>query len=421
MKKSTMELQKMTSERVVPRKRALAIRDFPPGCGINESERRPLEFIEKSHSDLGKAISHGNDKLVESHSVKTDEINSSKPKEFGGNKTSFVFKPTGKVKYWQPTCTKGGYYQKPKVTTTIGIKRKNFDNVDSNTKKMASNDNDKDKLVNTQPQPVENSKVKSFEPKELVRNKSYLGSKSTRQVKFWDPACEAQKSEVTTSKDSRKEEVRREKIKEAMALFVKFYESLHQMNKLKPKGENISACSVLRQAAGIVKRRLKWMDPVKVLGPVCGVQIGDTFKYREQLMMIGLHCQRQSGIDFDKINGKSLALSIVDAHRYSNDSRSSDKLVYSGQGGLDLFGNKLPPEDQKLIRGNRALKNSMDQKTQVRVIRKVAVHKKEVFVYDGLYIVDDFKREKSAEGKIVFKFHLSREPGQPSLHTMLKW
>ena len=103
------------------------------------------------------------------------------------------------------------------------------------------------------------------------------------------------------------------------------------------------------EAAKLVQKKLKWMDSEKILGPVPGVEVGDTFKYRAQLRMAGLHCQLQSGIDFTMIKGKNLALSIVDAHRYSNESGSSDTLTYCGQGGLTFLGAKVPPEDQKLL------------------------------------------------------------------------
>ena len=62
----------------------------------------------------------------------------------------------------------------------------------------------------------------------------------------------------------------------------------------------------------------------------------------------------------------------MDSQRYSNVSGSSDTLIYSGQGGHDLFGSKSPPKDQQLVSGNMAMKNSMDKKSPVRVIRKVA-------------------------------------------------
>ncbi|KAK1415398.1 hypothetical protein QVD17_31179 [Tagetes erecta] len=401
-------------KRVVP-----AVRDFPAGCGIDEEERKPVNVVNKVFDSC------------------------SKPKEIGGNKASFVPKPSAKVKFLDLTDMKAGFDKKPKVTTTIGTQRKNFDNVGSYMRKMTCNGTDDkrvsshrvenrskmnsngtdDKLVNSQC--GENNKLKSFEHKELGRNKSYLDTRSTSKVKFWDPTCvkedEVQKSEVDTAIVSQKERNRREKIKEAMILF----NQIHEQEKL--KGEKVSGWGGVTVKVGkMVRQKLKWKDPEKVLGHVCGVQIGDKFKYRVQLKMIGLHCQDQCGIDYANFNGLNLAISIVDSHRYSNDSGSSDKLVYSGHGGHvgPKFngGDKLKPEDQKLEKGNLALKNSMDRKTQVRVIKKVVGYDKDdMFVYDGLYVVDDYAEKKTAEGIIVFKFYLNRIPGQPSLQSMLKW
>ncbi|GJW20650.1 putative histone-lysine N-methyltransferase [Tanacetum coccineum] len=243
-------------------------------------------------------------------------------------------------------------------------------------------------------------------------NNRLVNTRPVVDLGLLDPGCD-HKQENTMTLVSQKEQVRREKIKEAMIIFEEFNEQLYEENRLRPKEEKVAHWRVPLEAAKLVQKKLKWMDCGKILGPVCGVQVGDTFKYRAQLRMIGLHCQPQSGIDYTLIRGKILALSIVDAHRYSNESGSSDTLTYCGQGGLTFFGGEAPPEDQKLERGNLALKNSKDEKTPVRVIRKVPGkgRSNEVFVYDGLYSVIDFSEKKGEEGKMVFKFELKRLPG----------
>ncbi|GJZ84019.1 putative histone-lysine N-methyltransferase [Tanacetum coccineum] len=272
------------------------------------------------------------------------------------------------------------------------------------------------------------SKLKSYNPKELGRNKPSLSSKPPGKVKFWDPSC-PEEGDAQMPKDTAivaaglgKEHVRREKIKEAMIAFDEVYAKLCHENKSKSKGENIAHWRVPMEAVKIVKQRMKWMDVDKTLGPICGVQVGDRFKFRSQLQMIGLHCQPQSGIDYAKIGGKNLAISIVDSHRYLNKRESCDVFSYSGQGGHRFLGSeKFLPQDQTLERGNLALKNSMNEKTPVRVIRKLQKVGKDndIFVYDGLYIVKQSTQEKDANGKIVFMFELNRVPGQPQLHKML--
>ena len=82
-----------------------------------------------------------------------------------------------------------------------------------------------------------------------------------------------------------------------------------------------------------------------------------------------------------------MAISIDDSHRYSNESGSCELMIYCVQGGLSSLGCKLPLEDQKLSRGNRALKNNLDKKTPVRVIRKVEGDGKNDVVFCLLWIL----------------------------------
>ena len=87
-------------------------------------------------------------------------------------------------------------------------------------------------------------------------------------------------------------------------------------------------------------------------------------------------------------------------------------MIYCGQGGLSSLGCKLPLDDQKLSRGNRALKNSLDEKTPVCVIQKVEWDEKnDVFVYYGLYTVNNYTREKEVQKAIwcssfIYKGHM---------------
>jgi euchromatic histone-lysine N-methyltransferase len=75
------------------------------------------------------------------------------------------------------------------------------------------------------------------------------------------------------------------------------------------------------------------------------------------------------------------------------------------------------PEDQKLERGNLALKNSSEEKNPVRVIRgsESVDGKSKIYVYDGLYLVESCWQEMGSHGKLVYKFRLRRIPGQPVL------
>jgi euchromatic histone-lysine N-methyltransferase len=89
-------------------------------------------------------------------------------------------------------------------------------------------------------------------------------------------------------------------------------------------------------------------------------------------------------------------------------------LIYTGQGGNVMSSDK-DPEDQKLERGNLALKNISEEKNPVRdVIRgsESMDGKSKIYVYDGLYLVDSCWQEMGSHGKLVYKFRLRRIPGQ---------
>ncbi|XP_075476616.1 LOW QUALITY PROTEIN: uncharacterized protein LOC142517963 [Primulina tabacum] len=174
------------------------------------------------------------------------------------------------------------------------------------------------------------------------------------------------------------------------------------------------------RAANYIKDKGKEVNTSKILGEVPGIQVGDEFQYRVELAVVGIHRLYQNGIDSIKHNGKmSVATSIVASGAYADDMESGDILIYSGQGGNVVEKDK-EPEDQKLEKGNLALKNSISAKTPVRVVRgwkvKTADSKKvPIYIYDGLYTVKRYWTEIGSHGKKVFMFELWRNPGQPEL------
>ncbi|XP_042002687.1 uncharacterized protein LOC121751931 isoform X1 [Salvia splendens] len=181
------------------------------------------------------------------------------------------------------------------------------------------------------------------------------------------------------------------------------------------------------EAAKVLKRNKKYVNTTKRIGAVPGVEVGDEFQYRVELAVVGIHFPFQSGIDSMKVNELLLATSIVTSGAYNDDVENADVLRYSGQGG-NVVGNSKSkqPEDQKLKGGNLALKNCIDTKTPVRVVRGWREMKYvdpldskpklvTTYVYDGLYTVTDCFTEKGSHGKKVFMFDLRRNPGQPDL------
>ncbi|EEE68642.1 hypothetical protein OsJ_27214 [Oryza sativa Japonica Group] len=122
------------------------------------------------------------------------------------------------------------------------------------------------------------------------------------------------------------------------------------------------------------------------------------------------------GIDTADHNGVLVAISIVASGGYPDRLSSSGELIYTGSGGQPT--GKKKSEDQKLERGNLALKNCIKTKTPVRVIHGFKgqngkddsysrAKQISAFTYDGLYHVVDYWRE-GLKGSMVFKYRLQR-------------
>ncbi|KAK3139238.1 hypothetical protein QOZ80_5AG0380040 [Eleusine coracana subsp. coracana] len=159
------------------------------------------------------------------------------------------------------------------------------------------------------------------------------------------------------------------------------------------------------------------INNLKIIGPVPGVEIGDIFFFRIEMCIVGLHAPAMAGIDYicAKNVGKdeTLAVSIISSGGYENDDDDTDVLVYTGQGGNSRHKEK---HDQKLERGNLALMNSMKKKNLIRVVRSAQdpfCNSSKIYIYDGLYKIEDSWMDKAKNGFSVFKYKLRREPGQP--------
>ncbi|KAH7854232.1 hypothetical protein Vadar_011542 [Vaccinium darrowii] len=213
------------------------------------------------------------------------------------------------------------------------------------------------------------------------------------------------------------EDVSRKKVREVLNLFQETITKLSNEYKKEAKEKKKAFKQFSVNAAMLLKQQQKRVNTAKLLGPVPGVEIGDTFQFRAELVVIGLHHQFQGGIDYMEINGKNVATSIVKSGRYGDDAESSDGLIYFGQGGNPKIVDK-PPEDQQLTGGNLALKNSMDDEIPVRVILKTARGSHTIYTYDGLYKVTECKQERGDWGKLVYKFVLNRLAGQPKLNEV---
>lgn len=225
----------------------------------------------------------------------------------------------------------------------------------------------------------------------------------------------------------------RNRVRAILQLFHAIYRKLLQQEEANPvqgmEGRSKQSGRKVRRndllTAQTLKNKGEFVNTTKMIGPVPGVEVGDEFQYRVELAVVGIHFPYQSGIDSVKVKDVPLATSIVASGAYFDDVENADVLRYSGQGG-NVIGKSKQPEDQRLERGNLALKNSIAAKTPVRVVRgwketkfvdPLDAKPKMVttYVYDGLYTVTNYWTEKGPHGKQVFMFELKRNPGQPEL------
>ncbi|KAE9465047.1 hypothetical protein C3L33_03036, partial [Rhododendron williamsianum] len=212
------------------------------------------------------------------------------------------------------------------------------------------------------------------------------------------------------------EDVTPSKVREVLNLFQETFKMLSNDYRAQAKEKRKTSWQFSLEAARLLEEQQKWVNTEKLSGPVPGVEIGHKFQFRAELVVIGLHRLFQGGIDYMEENGTKFATSIVQSGRYGNDAgESPNVLIYSGQGGNPNIVDK-PPEDQKLTRGNLALKNSMDAESPVRVILKTTRRSQTTYTYNGLYTVTHCRQERGNYGKLVYKFVLHRLAGQPEVN-----
>ncbi|GMH07843.1 hypothetical protein Nepgr_009683 [Nepenthes gracilis] len=162
----------------------------------------------------------------------------------------------------------------------------------------------------------------------------------------------------------------------------------------------------------------------KRIGAVPGIEIGDIFFFRMELCIVGLHAPSMAGIDYMTVSGETgeepLAVSIVSSGGYDDDAEDKDVLIYTGQGGnlgVGIISRRdKAVSDQKLERGNLALDRSSRRANEIRVIRgmkDIFNQMSKIYVYDGLYTIQEAWVEKTKSGANSFKYKLVRIPRQP--------
>ncbi|XP_021299427.1 histone-lysine N-methyltransferase, H3 lysine-9 specific SUVH5-like [Herrania umbratica] len=240
--------------------------------------------------------------------------------------------------------------------------------------------------------------------------------KSAADTNPWDVAVTSTfyQPKGQSVEDNFESSARSDKVDETIKLVRKVLSDVRLENPRNGDGVNDHI-----KAAVLLRDQGKWLNTEKRLGAIPGVEVGDAFQCRAELRVIGLHCQLWRGIDYVKINGRTLATSVVDSGRHSKTDypSSPDVFIYSGEGGNPSTQNIAKPEDQTLERGNLALENSMMMKNPIRVVRKVknpwgSANK---FVYQGLYKVEDYKLVTGKYGQLVYEFIFRRmkQPDRP--------
>ncbi|KAF3523506.1 hypothetical protein F2Q69_00050975 [Brassica cretica] len=151
----------------------------------------------------------------------------------------------------------------------------------------------------------------------------------------------------------------------------------------------------------------------KRIGSIPGVNVGDIFYFWGEMSLVGLHMLMVAGIDYltikDGATEGPLATSVVTSGHYDDETEDTQTLIYTGHGGKT--------GDQELRGGNSALKESKLKGNEVRVIRGEEDPNnkgKNIYIYDGLYIVSDSWEAKGKSGFKEFKFKLLRKPDQPA-------
>uniref|UniRef100_A0A8C8SSL4 E3 ubiquitin-protein ligase UHRF n=1 Tax=Pelusios castaneus TaxID=367368 RepID=A0A8C8SSL4_9SAUR len=178
--------------------------------------------------------------------------------------------------------------------------------------------------------------------------------------------------------------------------------------------------------------------PSNHYGPVPGVPVGATWKFRVQVSEAGVHRPHVGGIHGRSNDG---AYSLVLAGGFEDEVDRGDEFTYTGSGGRDLSGNKRIGEhsfDQTLTHMNRALalncdaplddKNGAESKNwragkPVRVVRSSKGRRISKYApeegnrYDGIYKVVKYWPEIGKCGFLVWRYLLRRDDVEPAPWT----
>ncbi|RKP34926.1 the Sra domain of E3 ubiquitin-protein ligase Uhrf2, partial [Dimargaris cristalligena] len=174
------------------------------------------------------------------------------------------------------------------------------------------------------------------------------------------------------------------------------------------------------------------------VGPIPGIHVGQTWKFRIQLSESGVHRPPVGGIAGKSDVG---AVSIVMACGYEEDEDYGDEFIYTGSGGRNLSdGNKRVGKqtcNQELTRFNMALARTCDapfnsttgntannwkNSKAVRVVRSYKLAKNHPMFapeagvrYDGIYrLVKYWPEQAKSSPFLVWRFKFRRDDPEPA-------
>ncbi|XP_019723556.1 E3 ubiquitin-protein ligase UHRF2 [Hippocampus comes] len=178
--------------------------------------------------------------------------------------------------------------------------------------------------------------------------------------------------------------------------------------------------------------------PSNHYGPIPGVPVGTTWKFRVQVSEAGVHRPHVGGIHGRSNDG---SYSLVLAGGFEDEVDRGDEFTYTGSGGRDLSGNKRIGEhsfDQTLTHMNRALALNCDAPLNdkdgaesrnwragkpVRVVRSSKGRRISKYApeegnrYDGIYKVVKYWPEIGKCGYLVWRYLLRRDDQEPAPWT----
>ncbi|WP_271765969.1 YDG/SRA domain-containing protein [Aquimarina algiphila] len=144
-----------------------------------------------------------------------------------------------------------------------------------------------------------------------------------------------------------------------------------------------------------------------IFGEIEGIEEGQWFQGRKEMMPTSFHRSWGSGIDG---NGGEGTAAIVLSGGYEDDEDHGDEIVYTGAGGNDQNTRKQIADQSWKNPGNAGLRKNMNEGLPVRVIRG-HTHKSEFspergYSYAGLYSVVDAWEETGKSGFKICRFRL---------------